>query len=129
MPLFKYKAVNDKGKITNGSSNAQSLESLADILKGQGLYLTEGTVVEAQAVSAPKPAVSPTFVEAVSQMAGPTKVSSKEISIFTTQLSIMVRTALPILESLEILSRQNKNPVLLGIVWKSTSMAPVEMVM
>ena len=111
MPLFKYKAVNDKGEITNGSSNAQSLESLADILKGQGLYLTEGTVVEEQAVSAPKPAVSPTFVEAVSQMASPTKVNSKEISIFTTQLSIMVRTALPILESLEILSRQNKNPV------------------
>ncbi len=116
MPLFQYKAVDDKGKAVSGSSNAQSLESLADVLKGQGLFLTEGSVVEEQVPAKPEPSASASFVEAVSQMAGPAKVSPKDLAIFTTQLSVMVRTALPILESLEILARQNKNPAFKAVL-------------
>lgn len=110
MPLFHYKAVDGKGKSVAGSSEARSPESLADILNGQGLFLTEATAAEGKAPPEPRLAESPSFVEAVSQMAGPAKVGLKEVALFTAQLSVMVRTALPILESLEILARQDRNP-------------------
>ena len=102
MPEYEFKAVDGQGKFISGVSSAQDAESLSRILQDQGLFLMEtveigggASIIKAGALRAlwPKP-----------------KVRLKDVAFCTAQLAIMVRSALPLLESLEILADQAANP-------------------
>ncbi len=107
MPEYEFKAVDAQGKFVSGVSSAQSAEGLGRILQDQGLFLMESVELggkgdSAQAVGA--------FLERLNALRPKPKVTLKDVAFCTAQLAIMVRSALPILESLEILSEQAPNP-------------------
>ncbi len=101
MPQFRFRAINADGKVSQDVTAAQSAEELARLLEGQGLFLMESSVVGGSEGGANAALLAP------KNRGG---VSLKELTVFTTQLAVMVRTALPIMEALEILAGQNNNP-------------------
>ncbi len=105
MPQYEYKAMNEAGQLSAGSLVAEDEASLADMLGAKGLFLTESRQVDAGAIRAPD-AAKP---EAVLITFG-TSAQPQEVAIFNEQLAIMIRTDLPILETLTTLARQQKNP-------------------
>lgn len=113
MPEFEFKAVDAQGKFISGVSTAQDAESLGRILHDQGLYLTE--TVELGGKKSPSKSAGDLMARMRRLLPKP-KVSLKDVSFCTAQLSIMVRSALPILESLEILGEQAENPALQSLL-------------
>ena len=119
MPEYRFKAIDSNGKVSSGTSAAPTLEVLAGILKGQGLFLMESNVAPREH----DPAAAATAASAVQVQPARLKVgrilhriSAKEVTLFTSQLAIMVRSSLPILESLEILANQCTNPTFAAIL-------------
>jgi type IV pilus assembly protein PilC len=116
MPHYKYKSIDSSGKTTNGTLNARSKEALSVMLQERGLFLMEARIAAAPDAAEPqKPAVPETAAEERPAGTG-AKVALKEVAVFTSQLMIMLRTALPILESLDMLARQSQNPVMQSIL-------------
>ena len=114
MPLFQFKAIDAKGKVTKGSSPAGTLGDLKAILKTQGLFLMEGKETEAgEEKGSPKASGK---LDAGRYATSNDKAPLKGVLVFTTQLSIMVRTALPILEAISGLARQQSDPVFKSIL-------------
>lgn len=98
MALFRFKAIDAKGKTVAGDSSAADLAELAAVLEKQGLFLMEGLPLrrdEAGVASGAEPL----------PLSGD-KVPLKEVALFTGQLAIMVRAALPLVEALEMLAAQ-----------------------
>jgi type IV pilus assembly protein PilC len=122
MPNFKFRAIDSKGKTTSSVSAARSKEALAIMLEEQGLFLMEARIsTEAEGTAPAKAAAEEKKYEEVTAGAD-AQVPLKELAVFTSQLAVMLRTALPILESLDMLARQSNNPVfrsLLMDVWRS----------
>ncbi|MDD5627805.1 MAG: type II secretion system F family protein [Elusimicrobia bacterium] len=118
MPQFKFKAIDAKGATTEGRSGARDAKHLADILLQQGLFLMEAKRVTdeglAMPAAAPAPA-EPSRAALAGALAG-AKVSIDAVSVFTTQFTIMVRTALPILETLQCLARQQADPTFRAMI-------------
>ncbi len=116
MPVYKFKAMDGKGQTIAGESGAQDVGNLTAILKEQGLFLIEAKVSrdgdKTQAASAKTSLAAAEERSAVST----DKVPVKDVAIFTTELTIMVRTALPILEALQTLAMQQPNPVFKSIL-------------
>lgn len=121
MPVYRYKAIDSKGRTSSGTSDARSREALAVLLEEQGLFLMEARAAldGEDSRPAPKPRAEERKPEAAPEErqagAGDT-VSLKEVAVFTSQLAVMLRTALPILESLDMLARQSANPVFRSVV-------------
>ncbi|MFA6584760.1 MAG: type II secretion system F family protein [Elusimicrobiaceae bacterium] len=115
MPEYQFKAIDANGNITKGAMTAESAEALTETLAGRNLFLMESRIVEIPVPVADKPVEK---AEAASvRVARPgDSVKLKEVTIFTTQLTVMVRSALPIIESLDMLTQQTKNPVFKNIL-------------
>jgi type II secretory pathway component PulF len=107
MPEFEFKAVDGQGKFISGVSSAQDTESLSRILQDQGLYLMESAVVGGDEDKNANP-----LFDRIKKRLLRKRITLKDVAFYTGQLSIMVRSALPILESLEILAEQAPNPTL-----------------
>lgn len=106
MPDFKFKAIDAQGQVVNGSSTAADAEALARILHGQGLFLMEST----EDATAPKAGADtrPLMARMLAyRFRG--RIKAKDIAFFTAQLSIMVRSALPLMEALTILAEYAPN--------------------
>ena len=114
MARFDFKAIDARGRIITGASEAPSLDGLKHILSSQGLFLMEGRPAGSASVLAPS--VSVPAEEPARHARSGDAVPLETVAIFTTQLAIMVRTALPILESLGMLSRQQTDPVMKSIL-------------
>jgi type IV pilus assembly protein PilC len=108
MPEYEFKAVDGQGQFTSGVSSALNTDTLGRILKEQGLFLME--TVELGGRRAPGADAAGAAMARLRALWPKPKVSLKDVTFCTAQLSIMVRSALPILESLEILAEQAPNP-------------------
>ncbi|MBI3289118.1 MAG: type II secretion system F family protein, partial [Elusimicrobia bacterium] len=106
MPEYEFKAVDVQGKFVSGVSSAQNRENLSQILQDQGLFLMETTEIG----GGHGPSTQTTWLSRLSALMPARKVGLKDVTFCTAQLAIMVRSSLPILESLEILSDQATNP-------------------
>ncbi|MDA8417459.1 MAG: type II secretion system F family protein [Desulfobacteraceae bacterium] len=95
MPLFIYKGINSYGEKRKGKIEAVNLAAAQTTLKK--MRITPSLVKEA-----PKDILSgiPFFQP---------KVTGKDVVIFTRQLSTMIDAGLPLVQSLEILTRQQEN--------------------
>ena len=114
MPQYRFKAIDAAGKVVTGVSSAPDEDNLSGILQGQGLFLMESS--EAEAAGAGVEAASPGQQAAASvplklPFRGK-KVSPKSLSFLTSQLYIMVRSSLPLLESINLLAAQTVDPTL-----------------
>ena len=103
MANWRYEAVNKDGRREAGTVDAMNAKEVRRILRGRGLR--------------PKTVTPPSILEfdisewmidnGLAKPFGP-----KELLGFTKQLAIMVNAGVPIIQSLEILYKQQKHPVL-----------------
>lgn len=114
MPEYEFKAVDNFGKFISGVSSAQNPETLSRILQDQGLFLME--TVEIGGGGVPGSKAADRLMAKLNALMPKPKVGLKDVAFCTAQLSIMVRSALPILESLELLSEQAPNPTLQAVL-------------
>ncbi|MBL0871283.1 MAG: type II secretion system F family protein [Phycisphaerales bacterium] len=117
MGTFTYEALNAAGKSQKGSIEAASSEEAIQKIKQQGFFPT--SVREAKG-SAKKGPTADDFNKAKKKSQGVTisfgGVSTKQLTMFTRQLSTLQDAGLPLLRSLQILEEQLKPGKFKGIL-------------
>ncbi len=91
---FSYRARNKEGDIQIGFVDAFSKEAALEILQGYGLY---ATVL--------KPAANPFWRQKIGFLS---EASKRDIISFTSQLAIMLKSNIPLVESLETIASQTR---------------------
>ncbi|MDO5472562.1 MAG: type II secretion system F family protein [Akkermansia sp.] len=116
MPNFKYTALDQNGVEKTGIITADTKIAAAEMVRAQGLLLREcEEVAKGAKASAPKDAKKKNAKggkkakEAKSGKAGGS-VKQKELMIFTRQLATLIDAGLPLLQSLNVLNKQEPNP-------------------
>lgn len=107
MAKYKYTAIDQNGKEKKGKVDAASEEEAAAQISGMGLMVTELTAAGGgskrgggAAASGGKKGISLSLGKAVNQ---------EGLTIFTRQLATLLQAGLPLLRSLEVMIRQEKN--------------------
>lgn len=93
MPTFRWEGTDKRGKKMKGEQQARTANLLRAELRRQG--------IQPQVV---RPKAKPLFGGAGR------KVSAKDITIFSRQLATMMKSGVPIVQSLEIIGSGQKNP-------------------
>jgi general secretion pathway protein F len=110
MPLYAYKGVGPTGKAVTGTRDAESPKVLRQLLRKDGVAVTSFDLskggTQAQALNAKKSGLS-RDVDLGNFFGGVTK---SEISAFTRQLATLLRSGIPLAESLGALVEQAPNP-------------------
>jgi type II secretory pathway component PulF len=94
MPLYRYDSYNRRGGKAAGTIDAASVAAAKELLKGQGLMPI--TVVEVSGES------SQSFLASMLEK----PVDSKTVILFTKQLAVLLRSAVPLLQAIELLVEQ-----------------------
>ncbi len=93
MPTFVWKGTDKRGTVMKGEQQAKTEALLRAELRRQGIVPTQV-----------KPKAKPLFGGSGS------KISAKDITIFSRQLATMMKSGVPIVQALEIISGGQKNP-------------------
>lgn len=119
MPRFTFLAIDTSGKERSGLVEASTLELASAQVKSMGLFPTN---------IAPEQAAPPPRARRQKQVASTSAtrsrkpfvlgrvVSRKGLTVFTRQLATLTQAGLPLLRSLEVLSRQEKNPAFKWVI-------------
>ena len=124
MAKFNYVALDAKGKEINGVVESDSSTTAAARIREMGYFatnITEAGAPSAKLKKASTPASTPAGAKAekrglaqfeikIPGMGG--KVKSKALTAFTRQLATLIDAGLPLLRGLNVLQRQERNPVL-----------------
>lgn len=94
---FNYQARTKTGEVQSGIVEASSKEAAVSLLQRYGLYVTF-----LEEVTAP-----PLYARRIKIFE---QISAKDIVMFSRQLAIMFKTKVPLVEGLETLAVQTKNP-------------------
>jgi general secretion pathway protein F len=99
MPLFEYKALDNRGRKKNGLLDAATAQAAKERLRGQGLF-----VVAIGAESAPEK------TRESRQLSLFTRVSRSDLAAVTNQMATLFRAGLPVVSALEVLIDQMEKP-------------------
>jgi type IV pilus assembly protein PilC len=121
MPRYTFNAVDSAGRERTGTVEAASPELAAAQIKGMGLFPTGLAIEKPAPPGRARPGGGARRAPAVAGAAktgrpftlGPV-IGPKGLMVFTRQLAVLTQSGLPLLRSLEVLSRQEKNP---GFKW------------
>lgn len=115
MANFQYIALDAKGEQTTGTVSAGSEADAVSQLRAQGLYPTQ-VVQEGKGKlsAAPKGKKGKGKRKAKGSTGG--RVKPKVLMIFTRQLATLIDSGLPLLRGLNVLAKQEPNPVLRGTI-------------
>lgn len=119
MPRFNYNAIElVTGRTRQGTLDAANRDTAVTVLKSRGLAPTK---LVAQSESIPRPPAKPAGDK-------PTRawwnlrigrvLSRAALAIFTRQLAMLVRAGMPLLRGLEVLGRQERNPIFRAVLEK-----------
>ena len=113
MPVFSYKALNKKGKETTGTIEADNTNQALSKLKDSGVFPT--SVIEnkgGKKGGKAKPGAAPgsggSGMNIQIRIPGLDGVKTKEVTLFTRQLSTLIDAGLPLVRSLNVLRDQCK---------------------
>ncbi len=95
MPVYEYKGLDSAGKNVKGMLDAESKATLRQMLQKKGVFVTD--VVEGKAASAGGEVDFKRRLQ---------RVSLRDISVLTRQLSTLMRAGIPLVESLAALTEQ-----------------------
>lgn len=111
MPRFKFRSMDKKGQACEGTASAPNQAALTEMLRQQNQFLISASVVSEKAAGAAPPAAAPQAPRA--RKAGRRRlVSSDDVAVFNTQLTLMIRSAVPILDALSTVANQQTNPAM-----------------
>ena len=103
MPVYRYTALNPRGKTVRGSVDADTLRAARQRLRSQGIYPTD--IVETDESTERTSRDVKKYFQS-------NRVSLKDLSVATRQLSTLVGAGLPITQALQGLSEQAPSFVL-----------------
>ncbi len=118
MPLYQYTAMDAAGKETKGTKEAPNENAVSKFLKDQGMFPTS---IKAATAPAMKTAATKEKKKSILDLEiniGPLKITGKNLTILTRQLSILLEAGLPLVRSLRTLERQAKDPAVRKILGK-----------
>lgn len=115
MPKFKFRSMDKKGQVCEGTSSAPNLAALTETLKQQNLYVISASVVSEKPAAAKSAAASSPASKAA-RTGRRRRVTDTDVAVFNNQLSLMVRSAVPILDALSGITAQQTNPALREIL-------------
>jgi type IV pilus assembly protein PilC len=96
MQIFKYTSINEEGKAVEGKIEANDPQSALSILQDQKLYVTS--------------LEKASEIKALTSFGGFFKrIPLKEKIMFTSQMAVMIKSGLPILEALKTIADQTQN--------------------
>lgn len=117
MPVFQYTAMDSQGKEQKGKLEASNEEEATSMLKSKGLFPTD---IKAGKSAKEKKAADASAKEAKGKKKGggfnlnlnlgPVVIKTKELTVVTRQLAILLDAGLPLIRSLRTLEKQSKNP-------------------
>ncbi|HMP90096.1 MAG TPA: type II secretion system F family protein [Kiritimatiellia bacterium] len=117
MPKYTYVALDARGAETRGEIDADNQTSALSRIREKGLFPT--SVTEATSASA-RPGKTAKAARTKSGSSGLkkelklpvlfTRVKTKELMVFTRQLATLVDAGLPLVRSMQVLEKQEKNP-------------------
>ena len=113
MPLYQYTAMDSTGKEQKGRKEAASEEEVATFLKNQGLFPTSiksATKGGKGGGKDGKGGGGGGFNMNINL--GPMVIKTKDLTVVTRQMAILLEAGLPLIRSLKTLSRQSKNPAI-----------------
>lgn len=111
MPEYSFKAIDVAGKAITGVSSAYNPQNLTELLHSQGIFLMECVELPPKAGSPDDQLAKQARKWKLDVPGFSGKPTAKDIAFFTSQLAIMIRTSLPIMESLDLLATQTDNPI------------------
>lgn len=119
MPRFEYIALDARGQESRGVIDASNANDVVGQLRQAGYFPTSvveegkgGTVKVAKTQKAMKAASAPKAKKGSITLFQKKTVSSKVLMIFTRQLATLIDAGLPLLRGLNVLAKQEKDPVL-----------------
>lgn len=109
MAKFKYSALDKEGRELSGVLESTSERTARKELADQGLTVSRisEVAIQPEKKAAAKKQRKPMFG---------TGVTSENVTIFSRQLATLLKAGLPLLRSLEVIGRQEKNPYFKDIV-------------
>ncbi|MEM1329716.1 MAG: type II secretion system F family protein [Planctomycetota bacterium] len=108
MPTFAYEAMNSAGKTEKGTIEAGSSSEAIQKIKSQGQFPTSVREQKAKAAKGEGKAKKPAAKKKKSSSFSFGGVKTKQLTLFTRQLSTLQDAGLPLLRSLQILESQQK---------------------
>jgi type IV pilus assembly protein PilC len=120
MPRFKYVAMDAKGKEVSNIVDAESTAAAVARIREQGFFPTQVAELGAAAAGGRKAAAAPSArpgakgkKKSILQMEiGGGKIKGRLLSQMTRQLATLIGAGLPLLRGLNVLKKQERNPVL-----------------
>ena len=114
MPNFKYTALDQNGAEKTGFVTADNKIAAMEMVRAQGLLVREceeakGGAPAAKKKDAKKEKGKKAKKDSAKGKAG-APVKQKELMVFTRQLATLIDAGLPLLQSLNVLSKQEPNP-------------------
>lgn len=110
MAKFKYIALDKEGRELSGVIESTSENRARKELAAQGFSVSR--IAEVAAIASDKKA---TAAKAKKPLFG-TGVKKENITVFSRQLSTLLKAGLPLLRALEVIGRQEKNPYFKAVV-------------
>ena len=118
MPIFQYTAMDAAGKEQKGQHDAPNEEAVASFLKEQGMFPTSIKPLEKVAKAKKAKGKGGLASKQINLSLGPMVIKSKDLTVFTRQLAILLDAGLPLIRSLKTLEKQAKNPAVKGVIGK-----------
>lgn len=115
MPVFEYTGLTEAGKNVRGLRDAESSKTLRQLLRKDGVYLTEARAAEAGAVAGEQKTGMAREVD-IAALFGMSGVSSQDLAIATRQLATLIGAGIPLVEALTALTDQIEHPRLKRIM-------------
>ncbi|MBI1841812.1 MAG: type II secretion system F family protein [Verrucomicrobia bacterium] len=125
MPKFNYVAMDSRGKETKGTLEVTNQNEAIGRLKEMGFFPTKVVEVTEKSKDADSKGAKGGGKKAKGKGGGSLNikipgfgsgVKSKILSTFTRQLATLVDAGLPLLRGLKVLEKQERNPILKGII-------------
>ena len=116
MPVYQYSAMDSSGMEQKGTKEAANEAELTAFLKEQGMFPTSIKLARGGS-SAKKSSGSAGAKKQASKMnfniaLGPMVIKTKQLTIVTRQLAILLNAGLPLIRSLRTLERQSTDPAI-----------------
>jgi len=111
MATFRYIAMDAKGKEMTGTVTAPNQAEAVTKVREKGLFPSSVTVESGPRKSTTKKASGGMSME-IKMPAFMVRVKPKQLMVFTRQLATLIHAGLPLMRSLEVLKRQERNAAL-----------------
>src|SRR5205085_3403491 len=115
MPVFEYTGLTEAGKNVRGIRDAESSKVLRQMLRKDGVYLTDARAAESGAVMGEQKTGLSREVD-LGAMLGFTGVSTQDLAIATRQLATLIAAGIPLVDGLTALVDQIEQPRLKRIM-------------